>query len=76
MTLSSDHESLIYQRSEMARLTLLNLRSGQVTAELSPMESYGGEVSSTGILAALTAHGPGESNELCTLDVSDTLRSP
>ena len=75
MTLSPDHSSLIYQRSETARLTVLDLKSGQVTGELSPLEFYGGEVSSAGILAGLTAHGPGESNELCLLDVSDQLRS-
>jgi hypothetical protein len=75
MTLSPDHKSLVYQRSETARLTVLDLRSGQITGELSPLEFYGGEVSSAGILAGLTAHGPGESNELCLLDVSDQLPS-
>jgi hypothetical protein len=32
-------------------------------------------VSAAGILAGLTAHGPGESNKLCFLDVGDQLRS-
>lgn len=73
MTLSPDRASLIYQRSETARLTILDLKSGQVTGELSPLEFYGGEVSSTGVLAGLTAHGPGEPNELCLLDASDQL---
>lgn len=75
MTLSPDRESLMYQRSETARLTILDLKSGQVTGELSPLESFGGEVSSAGVLAALTAHGPGEPNQLCLLDVSDQLAS-
>jgi hypothetical protein len=75
MTLSPDRTSLIYQRSETARLTVLNLKSGQVTGELSQLEFYGGEVSAAGILAGLTAHGPGESNKLCFLDVGDQLRS-
>jgi hypothetical protein len=74
MTLSPDHTSLIYQRSETAKLTVLDLKSGQITGELSPLEFYGGEVSSTGILAGLTAHGPGEPNKLCLLDVSDMVR--
>jgi hypothetical protein len=73
MTLSPDHRSLIYQRTETARLTVLNLESGQVGGELSPLEFYGGEISATGILAGLTAHGPGESNELCLLDVAAQL---
>ena len=64
MTLSPDRTSLIYQRSETARLTVLDLKSGQVTGELSPLELYGGEVSSTGVLAGLTAHSPGEPNKL------------
>jgi hypothetical protein len=75
MTLSPDRQSLIYQRSETARLTVLDLKSGQVTGELSPLEFHGGEVSKTGILAGLTAHGPGEPNELCLLDVSAQLPS-
>jgi hypothetical protein len=75
MTLSPDRTSLIYQRSETTKLTVLDLKSGQVTGELSPLEFYGGEVSSTGIIAGLTAHGPGEPNELCLLDVSDQLGS-
>lgn len=75
MTLSPDHTSLIYQRSETARLTVLDLKSGQITGELSPLEFYGGEVSSAGILAGLTAHGPGEPNQLCLLDVRDQLAS-
>jgi hypothetical protein len=75
MTLSPDRTSLIYQRSETARLTILNLKSGQITGELSPLEFYGGEVSSTGVLAGLTAHGPGEPNKLCLLDISDQLPS-
>jgi hypothetical protein len=75
MTLSPDRTSLIYQRSETARLTVLDLKSGQISGELSPLEFYGGEVSSAGILAGLTAHGPGESKELCLLDVSDQLAS-
>jgi hypothetical protein len=73
LTLSPDRESLIYQRSETARLTVLNLKSGKVEGELSPLEFYGGEVSQTGMLAALTAHGPGEPNQLCLLDVSAKL---
>jgi len=73
ITLSPDHESLLYQRSETARLTVLNLKSGQVGRELSAIEFFGGEVSSTGMLAGLTAHGPGESNELCFLDVAAQL---
>jgi hypothetical protein len=73
MTLSPDRTALIYQRSETARLTVLNLKSGQITGELSPLDFYGGEVSSAGILAGLTAHGPGESNKLCTVDVSGQL---
>lgn len=75
MTLSPDRTSLIYQRSETARLTVLDLKSGQIAGELSPREFYGGEVSSAGILAGLTAHGPGEPNQLCLLDVSDQLPS-
>jgi hypothetical protein len=75
MTLSPDHTSLIYQRSETARLTILDLKSGQITGELSPLEFYGGEVSSAGILAGLTAHDPGESNQLCILDVSNQVAS-
>lgn len=75
MTLSPDRKSLIYQRSETARLTVLDLKSGQIIGELSPLEFYGGEVSSAGILAGLTAHGPGEPNELCLLDVTDQLHS-
>lgn len=75
MTLSPGHTSLIYQRSETARLTVLDLKSGQITGELSPLEFYGGEVSSAGILAGLTAHGPGEPNQLCLLDVSDQVAS-
>jgi len=73
MTLSPDHRLLIYQRTETARLTVLNLKSGQVEGELSPLEFYGGEISSAGVLAGLTAHGPGESNQLCLLDVSARL---
>ncbi len=73
MTLSPDRKSLIYQRSETARLTVLDLASGEVVGELSSIEFYGGEISSTGILAGLTAHGPGESNKLCLLDVSAQL---
>ncbi len=75
MTLSPDRASLIYQRSETARLTVLDLKSGQITGELSPLEFYGGEVSSGGILAGLTAHGPGEPNQLCLVDVASKLRS-
>ena len=75
MTLSPDRTALIYQRSETARLTVLDLKSGQITGELSPLEFYGGEVSSAGILAGLTAHGPGEPNRLCLQDVGDQLRS-
>lgn len=75
MTLSPDRTSLIYQRGETATLTVLDLKSGQITSELSPLEFYGGEVSSAGILAGLTAHGPGEPNKLCLLEVSDQLRS-
>jgi hypothetical protein len=75
MTLSPDRTALIYQRSETARLTVLDLKSGQITGELSPLEFYGGEVSSASILASLTAHGPGEPNRLCLLDVDDQLRS-
>lgn len=66
-------ESLIYQRTETARLTVLELKSGQLRAELSQLESYGGEVSATGVLAAPTAHGPWQSNELCLLDVTAKL---
>jgi hypothetical protein len=73
MTLSPDRESLIYQRSETARLTVLNLKSGKIDRELSPIEFYGGVVSRSGILAALTAHGPGEPNQLCVLDVTAQL---
>jgi hypothetical protein len=73
MTLSPDRESLIYQRSETARLTVLNLASGQIEGELSPIQFYGGVVSHSGILAAPTAHGPGEPNKLCLLDVSAHL---
>lgn len=76
MTLSPDRESLIYQRSETARLTVLDLKSRQIVGELSQLEFYGGEVSSGGILAGLTAHGPGEPNKLCLLDVTAKLRSP
>jgi hypothetical protein len=39
MTLGPDRTALIYQRSETARLTVLDLKSGQVTGELSPLES-------------------------------------
>jgi hypothetical protein len=73
MTLTPDHAKLVYQRSETARLTVLDLKSGQIDGELSAVEVYGGEVSSTGILAMLTAHGPGEPNELCLLDVKADL---
>ncbi|HEX2755722.1 MAG TPA: hypothetical protein VHM48_09675, partial [Candidatus Limnocylindrales bacterium] len=37
-TLSPDRQSLIYQRSETARLTVLNLQSGQIEGELSSLE--------------------------------------
>lgn len=73
MTLSPDRQSLIYQRTETARLTVLDLKSGQIGIELSSREFYGGEVSATGILAGFTAHGPGESNELCLLDVTSLV---
>ncbi len=36
-------------------------------------EFYGGEVSSTGVLAAPTAHGPWQGNELCVIDVTARL---
>ena len=73
MSLSPDRESLIYQRTETARLTVLDLKTGQLGVELSQLELYGGEVSATGVLAAPTAHGPWESNELCVLDVAAKL---
>jgi hypothetical protein len=73
MTLSLDRQSLVYQRSETARLTVLDLKSGAIKGELSPLEFYGGVVSRVGILAGLTAHGPGETNQLCVLDVSARL---
>ena len=73
MTLSPDRGSVIYQRSETARLTKLDLNSGVLEGELSPLEFYGGEVSQDGILAGLTAHGPDEPNQLCVMDVSARL---
>jgi hypothetical protein len=73
MTLSPDRSSVIYQRSETARLTMLDVKSGTIEGELSQLEFYGGEVSQDGILAGLTAHGPGEPNKLCLLDVSARL---
>jgi hypothetical protein len=67
---------LIYQRTETARLTLLNLKTGEVDGELSKMEVFGGEVSGIGILAAFAAHGPGDTNNLCTMDVNARLAAP
>lgn len=72
-TLTPDHEDAIYQRSETARLTVVDLASGRIRGELDERDYYGGEVSSRGVLAAPTAHGPGQSNELCVLDVTARL---
>jgi hypothetical protein len=72
-TLTPAHDAVIYQRSETARLTVLDLATGQLRGELDAREFYGGEVSSTGILAAPTAHGPSQGNELCVIDVAARL---
>ena len=72
-TLTPDHETAIFQRSETARLTLASLASGNIIGELDSRQFYGGEVSSNGILAAPTAHGPWQSNDVCVLDVAGRL---
>jgi len=72
-TLTPTHDAVIYQRSETARLTVVDLASGRLRGELDDEQFYGGEVSSTGILAAPTAHAPLADNEVCVLDVRDRL---
>lgn len=72
-SLTPDHASVIYQRSETARLTVMDIATGEIRGELDDRTFYGGEISSNGILAAPTAHGPGEPNQLCVLDVNARL---
>lgn len=72
-TLTPDHQMAIYQRSETARLTVVGVPSGTILGELDAREFYGGEISAQGILAAPTAHGPWQTNDLCVLDVGPRL---
>jgi len=72
-TLTPTRDAVIYQRSETSRLTVLDLATGHLRGELDSREFYGGEVSSTGVLAAPTAHGPWQGNELCVIDVTARL---
>jgi hypothetical protein len=74
-TIAPAHDAVIYQRSETARLTVLDLKSGRLLGELDHREFFGGEVSSQAILAAPTAHGPWETNDLCVLEVGSRLAS-
>jgi hypothetical protein len=69
------HDAVLYQRVETSRLTLLDLSTGTVRGELDSGQFFGGEVSSSGILAASTAHGPWQGNELCVLDVRYRLKA-
>ena len=72
-TLTPGREAAVYQRSETARLTVVGLSSGEVLGELDAREFYGGEISDQGILAAPTAHGPWQTNDVCVLDVGARL---
>jgi hypothetical protein len=72
-TLTPDREATVYQRSETARLTVVGLSSGTILGELDDRQFYGGEISARGILAAPTAHGPWQTNDLCVLDVGPRL---
>lgn len=72
-TLTPDREAAVYQRSETARLTVVGLSAGKILGELDAREFYGGETSAQGILAAPTAHGPWQTNDLCVLDVGARL---
>lgn len=73
-TLTPAHDAAVYQRSATAHLTVVSLATGAVLGDLDPRQFFGGEISSKGILAALTAHSPSQDNELCIIDVGARLR--
>jgi hypothetical protein len=68
LSLTPDRAAIVYQRSETARLTLLDYRRNVILGELSDREFWAGSVSSTGILAGATPDGA-----LCIVDVNDKL---
>jgi hypothetical protein len=72
-SLTPARDAALYQRAETARLTVIDLATGRIRGELDEREFYGGEISQRGILAAPTAHGPWETNELCLIDVHTQL---
>jgi hypothetical protein len=70
-----DSDVAIYRRTETGRLTMLNLEDGSLRGEVDQGIFAGGEVSDSGIVAALTQRGFHEPNELCSIDVKAALAS-
>jgi hypothetical protein len=58
-TLTPRHDAAIHQRSETARLTVIDLATGDLRGELDDRTFFGGEVSAQSILAAPPLTVPG-----------------
>lgn len=64
--ISPDGLTLIYRDTATSTLMTAPLSDGDEAGLLSAREYFEGELSTGGVLAGVTGHGPGERNELCT----------
>ena len=70
-SLTPDGRTLVYRETETSHFVARSLLGNSAPRVLSTTDYYAGEISVTGLLAAVTAYGPGQDNQLCVERLAD-----